>query len=230
MCPITSNDKPTARGESIMQKTKRTVDMLSANELDSIDELTLITRFQNGDTSAFITLVLKYQSQIAKLIYKHVKDAETTKDLSQEVFLKAYKALPRFKRDSAFYSWLYRIATNCCIDFLRQKKRREDFLYDELRVTPEEFRLYGRFPSPSHIVEMEELGNMITKAINQLPPRQQQVFKLRYHQKLPIKEIALQINRSEGTVKTHLHNAHRNLRELLRPYLENRPVEWDQEK
>lgn len=230
MCPITSDNKPTAQGERSMQETKRTVDMLSANELESIDELALVTRFQNGDTSAFNTLVLKYQTQIAKLIYKHVKDAETTKDLSQEVFLKAYKALPRFKGDSAFYSWLYRIATNCCIDFLRQKKRRQDFLYDELPGTPEEFLLFGRFPSPSHIVEMEELGNMITKAINHLPPKQQQVFKLRYDQKLPIKEIALHINRSEGTVKTHLFNAHRNLRELLCPYLENRPVEWDDEK
>lgn len=213
-----------------MQKTKRTVDILPVNELDSIDELALVTRFQNGDTSAFNILVLKYQTQIAKLIYKYVKDAETTKDLSQEVFLKAYKALPRFKQDSAFYSWLYRIAKNCCIDFLRQQKRHQAFLYDEFPVTPEELLLYGRFPSPSHIVEIEELGNMIAKAINHLPPKQQQVFKLRYDQKLPMKEIALHINRSEGTVKTHLHKAHRNLRELLRPYLENKPLEWDDEK
>lgn len=229
MFPNTSNNKPTAQGKRSMQKTKRTVDKLPANELESIDELALVTRFQTGDTSAFNILVLKYQTQIAKLIYKYVKDAETTKDLSQEVFLKAYKALPRFKQDSAFYSWLYRIAKNCCIDFLRQQKRRQDFLYDELPLTREEFLLFGRYPSASHIVEMEELGNMIAKAINHLPPKQQQVFKLRYDQKLPIKEIALHINRSEGTVKTHIHKAHRNLRELLRPYLENKPLEWDDE-
>ncbi|MCG9127404.1 sigma-70 family RNA polymerase sigma factor [Candidatus Poribacteria bacterium] len=213
-----------------MQKIENTVDMLSTNELDSIDEITLVTRFQNGDTSAFNTLVLKYQDQIAKLIYKYVKDVEATKDLSQEVFLKAYKALPRFKHDSAFYSWLYRIAENCCIDFQRKQKRRQNYLYDELPKTPEECLLFGSFPSPSHFVEMEELGDMITKAITHLPPKQQEVFKLRYDQKLLMKEIALHINRSEGTVKTHLHKAHRKLRELLRPYLENKPLEWVDEK
>jgi RNA polymerase sigma-70 factor (ECF subfamily) len=74
---------------------------------------------------------------------------------------------------------------------------------------------------------MEELGDIISKAVNQLPPKQRHVFKLRYDQKLQIKEIAVLIDRSEGTVKTHLHHAHRRLRELLRPYLENRPLEWN---
>lgn len=213
-----------------MSNTKKNMDLLLTDDLELIDELDLINRFQNGDTAAFNTLVLKYQTRIAKLIYKHVKDAETTKDLSQEVFLKAYKALPRFKRDSAFYSWLYRIAMNCCIDFLRQQKRRHTFMYDELAVTPEELLLFGRHPSPSHLVEMEELGDIISKAVDQLPPKQQHVFKLRYDQKMQIKEIAVHINRSEGTVKAHLHNAHHRLRKLLRPYLDNKPLEWNGEK
>jgi RNA polymerase sigma-70 factor (ECF subfamily) len=212
-----------------MPDTKRHLDLLSTDELELIDEQELVIRFQNGDISAFNTLVLKYQSRIAKLIYRHINDAETTKDLCQEVFLKAFKALPKFKRESAFYSWLYRIAMNCCIDFLRQQSRRKTVAFEELTGGIEELPLISKHPSPSHLIEMEELGDVISKAVSQLAPKQQRVFKLRYDQKLQIKEIAVLINRSEGTVKTHLHHAHRRLRELLRPYLENRPLEWDGE-
>lgn len=212
-----------------MPDTKRHPYLLSADEIDLTDEHDLITRFQNGDTASFNTLVLKYQTRIAKLIYRHINDTETTKDLCQDVFLKAYKALPKFKRESAFYSWLYRIAMNCCIDYLRQQNRNKTITFDELTASPEELLLISKYPSPSHLVEMEELGDIINKAVQQLPTKQQHVFKLRYEQKLKIKEIAALINRSEGTVKTHLHHAHRQLRELLQPYLDNRPLEWNGE-
>ncbi len=212
-----------------MSDTKGSLGLLSADELELIDEHELVTRFQNGDTDAFNTLVLKYQHRIAKLIYRHIHDAETTKDLCQEVFLKAYKALPKFKRESAFYSWLYRIAMNCCIDFLRQQSRRKTVALDELIANSEELLLISKHPSPSHLIEMEELGHIISEAVNQLPPKQRRVFKLRYDQKLQIKEIGVLIDRSESTVKTHLHHAHRHLQELLRPYLENRPLEWNGE-
>ena len=228
-------DKPKQRlrahnGGIRMPDTKKGSELLSNEELELIDEYELVTRFQNGDTEAFNALVLKYQNRIAKLIYRNINDAETTKDLCQEVFLKAYKALPKFKRESAFYSWLYRIAMNCCIDFLRQQSRRKTVSFDELNVSPEELLLISKHPSPSHLIEMEELGDIISKAVNQLPPKQQRVFRLRYEQRHQIKQIAVLINRSEGTVKTHLHHAHRRLRDMLRPYLENRPLEWDGEK
>ena len=208
-----------------MQETNRNMDLFAADELEKIDDDELVTQFQNGDKSVFNTLVLKYQNRIAKLIYKNTNDAETTKDLCQETFLKAFKSLPKFKRESAFYSWLYRIAMNCCIDYVRQQNRRKTVPYDELTASPEEI-LISKYPSPSHLVEMEELGDIINKAVDQLPTKQQRVFRLRYDQKLQIKEVAVIISRSEGTVKTHLHHAHKRLRELLRPYLENRPLEW----
>ncbi len=210
-----------------MSETNRSLDFMSTDDLENIDEKKLVERFQNGDVEAFNTLVLKYQDRIAKLVYKNIKDIEMTKDLCQEVFLKAYKALPKFKGDSAFYSWLYRIAMNCCIDYLRQQKRRQTVPFDELTPGVDDFLLISRQPSPSHQVEMAELGEIIQEAVKQLPPKQQRVFKLRYDQMLQMKEIAMVTNRSEGTVKTHLYHAHRRLRELLRPYLENRPLEWN---
>ncbi len=209
-----------------MTETQRNIEMYATEELEQIDDNELIDHFRNGDTNAFNTLVLKYQNRIAKLIYRHTNDAETTKDLCQETFLKAYKSLTKFKGESAFYSWLYRIAMNCCIDYARQQTRRKTVPYDEFTTGTEEV-LISKFPSPSHLVEMEELGDIINKAVDQLPTKQRRVFKLRYEQKMQIKEVAVHINRSEGTVKTHLHHAHKRLRELLRPYLENRPLEWD---
>ena len=209
-----------------MQETNKNMALFAAEELEKIDDDELVTLFQKGEKNAFNTLVLKYQNRIAKLIYRHTNDAETTKDLCQETFLKAYKSLTKFKRESAFYSWLYRIAMNCCIDYARQQNRRKTVSYDELPAIPEEL-LISKHPSPSHLIEMEELGDIISKAVEQLPTKQQQVFRLRYEKKLQIKEVAVHINRSEGTVKTHLHHAHKRLRELLRPYLENRPLEWN---
>lgn len=209
-----------------MTETKRNIEMIATEDLELIDDNDLISRFRNGDTNAFNTLVLKYQNRIAKLIFRHTNDAETTKDLCQDTFLKAYRSLTKFKGESAFYSWLYRIAMNSCIDYARQQTRRKTVPYDESAAGPGEL-LKSKSPSPSHLVEMEELGDIINKAVGQLPTKQQRVFRLRYEQKLQIKEIAVQINRSEGTVKTHLHHAHKRLRELLRPYLENRPLDWD---
>lgn len=212
-----------------MPATNKNLELISADELELIDDYELVRSFQNGDTEAFNALVLKYQNRIAKLIYRHIHDAETTKDLCQEVFLKVYKSLSKFKGNSAFYSWLYRIAMNSCIDYVRQQNRRKTIGLDDLEGGTEEFLLISKQPSPSHLIEMEELGDIIDKAVNQLPPKQQQVFRLRYEKKLQIKEVAVLINRSEGTVKTHLHHAHRRLRGLLRPYLENRPLDWDDE-
>ena len=83
-----------------------------------------------------------------------------------------------------------------------------------------------KHPSLSQIVEKKEFGDILGEAVRQLPPGQRRVFYLRYGEELRIKDIALRLNRSEGTVKSHLHHAHRKLRGLLRPYLQNEPLGW----
>ena len=98
----------------------------------STDEKELVERFQNGEQEVFNELVIKYQGKIYNLVYKYVPNSETAKDLSQEVFIKAFRALPHFKRQSAFYSWLYRIAINLCIDFIRQQKRGQTLSFEDL--------------------------------------------------------------------------------------------------
>ena len=191
------------------------------------DEKELVERFQNGEQEAFNELVIRYQGKIYNLVYKYVSNSETAKDLSQEIFIKAYRALPHFKRQSAFYSWLYRIAVNLCIDFIRQQKRGQTLSFEDLPTGGnDEVAFNDVSPLPPDQIETKELGQIIGQAVQQLPPKQQHVFNLRYHDGLQLKEIAAQLDRSEGTIKAHLHHAHKRLQTLLVPYLKNEKMEW----
>ena len=213
-----------------MTYTQKTTTFYTDTELEQIDEDALVNQFQNGDTEAFNPLVLKYQKKIYNLMYQRVRDQETAKDLCQEVFLKAFNALPNFKGGSAFYSWIYRIAINCSIDFQRQRNRDKVLTFEELPFEADEvLRMTDSYPSPERLLDEKELGLIIRKAVKKLPPGQRRVFNLRHRRELAIKEIAALLNRSEGTVKAHLHHAHRQLQGMLLPYLRNEPLEWNGE-
>ena len=191
------------------------------------DERELVERFQNGEQEAFNELVIRYQGKIYNLVYKYVSNSETAKDLSQEIFIKAFRALPNFKRQSAFYSWLYRIAINLCIDFIRQQKRGRALSFEDLTAGDNDEMAFNDVgPLPPDQLETKELGHIIGQAVQQLPPKQQRVFNLRYQDGLQLKEIAAQLDRSEGTIKAHLHHAHKRLQTLLVPYLKNEKLEW----
>lgn len=193
-------------------------------ELDLLDEEELITRTQNGDTEAFNPLIRKYQKRIYNLIYWRVRNHVAAEDICQEVFLKAWQALPDFKGKSVFYSWLHQIAVNCSIDFIRKQNREIVFAYEALTVNSDDtIQTPHTHASPHEILEQEELGHIIRKAVTQLPAGQERVFNLRYREELSIREIASHLNKSEGTVKSHLYHAHRKLREVLYPYRQNEP-------
>ncbi len=213
-----------------MTNTQKPTSMYTASELEQIDDDELVNRFQNGDIEAFNPLVLKYEKKIYNLIYQQIRDRETAKDISQEVFLKAFKALPNFKGGSAFYSWIYRIAINSSIDFQRQRNRSRVLTFEELPPDADDvLRMSDSHPSPEKLLEEKELGKVIRKAVRELPPGQRRVFNLRHRRELAIKEIAVLLNRSEGTIKAHLHHAHRRLQGMLLPYLRNEPLEWHRE-
>lgn len=213
-----------------MTYSEKNTTFYTDSELEQIDEVALVNQFQNGDTEAFNPLVLKYQKKIYNLMYQRVRDQETAKDLCQEVFLKAFNALPNFKGGSAFYSWIYRIAINCSIDFQRQRNRDKVLTFEELPFEADEvLRMTDAHPSPERLLDEKELGLIIRKAVRKLPPGQRRVFNLRHRRELAIKEIAALLNRSEGTVKAHLHHAHRQLQGMLLPYLQNEPLEWNGE-
>ena len=124
-------------------------------------------------------------------------------------------------------NWLYRIAINCSIDFLRRQKGRIVFAREVLPENADEhLQMSETHPASCEILEQQEFRRILDEAIHQLSPCQRTVFQLRHREELSIKSIAAHLNRSEGTVKTHLHHAHRRLRILLRPYLQNEPLDW----
>lgn len=182
------------------------------------DENQLITLTQHGDTEAFTPLVRKYHHRLYTHILRRVKDAETAKDLTQETWLKAFRALKTFRGTASFYSWLYRISENVCIDFFRKQKGA--LSVDPLH-TVEEHCITATHPCPSQDIEHQELRMHLREAIEHLTPIRERVFRLYYEEELSIKAIAVLLKRSEGTIKTHLRHARLQLRELLTPYLQN---------
>jgi len=195
-----------------------------------LDETELITRTQNGDTEAFTPIVNRYRERIYKLIYRWVRHHETAEDLCQEVFLKAWQALPRFKGGSLIYSWLYRIAINCSKDYLRKQKRQFVFACEELPDNADDaLQMTQRQPGPDEILEKEELRDIISEYVHQLPFHQCHVFYLHYRDGLLIKEIASRLNKSESTIKSHLYHARQKLQHMLRPYLRNEASESSRE-
>ena len=195
-----------------------------------LDEAELITRTQNGDTEAFTPIVLMYREGIYKLIYRWVRHHETAEDLCQEVFLKAWQALPSFKGGSLIYSWLYRIAVNCCKDYLRKRRRQFIFACEELPDNADDvLQMTQRHPGPEEILEKEELRDIISKCVRQLPFHQCHVFSLHYRDGLLIKEIASRLDKSEGTIKSHLYHARQKLQRMLQSYLQDEPFRGSKE-
>ena len=186
-------------------------------------DVQLIQRFQEGDSEVFNLLYRRYHDRIYGVICSMILNREDALDISQDVFLKAYQALGNFKRASQFYSWLYRIAINRCIDFMRRGAKHRmisnDPVSDDVLYRHEVTR---HLSSPSKAVELEEFGMFLHQAVLQLTPKQREVFILRYKEELSLKEIALEMGRSIGTVKAHLFQVHCNLRHQLLPYFEFR--------
>lgn len=187
------------------------------------DEIALVTRTKQGDTDAFNPLVIKYQPRIYTFISRQVKENETAKDLTQETWLKAFRAIDTFRGDSAFASWLYRIAENVCIDYFRKQQKTYNL---EPLHTIDERCIPQTHPDPYRDLERQELRVYLRTAIQRLTDTRKQVFLLYYAQDLSIKQIATRLNRSEGTIKSHLRNARLHLQDSLTPYLKNQHIPW----
>ena len=176
----------------------------------------LIERFQSGEPDVFDHLYLRHRARIHGVILSVISNPEDALDLTQDVFLKAYQRLDTFKRASQFYSWLYRIAVNQCIDHMRrQSKHRvlidEPFCEDTFRYDP--------IP-PTAALERDEFHQQLHAALPALTPSQRTVFILRYKEEFSLKAIARRLGRSTGTVKAHLFHAHRTLHHELLPYFQ----------
>jgi RNA polymerase sigma-70 factor (ECF subfamily) len=186
--------------------------------LSELEDSALIARAQAGERAAFDVLVRRYDRDVLRLILRVVHNQELAGDLYQEAFLRIYRNLHRFRLESSFYTWIYRIVTNVCLDHLRRRRSRPedqapaiesfdatqpvDFFdgQQDTQANPEQ-RLLGR-----------EIGERIDAALQKLSPRERMIFEMKHYQGLKLRAIGEALGTSEETVKNSLFRATQKLR------------------
>lgn len=182
----------------------------------------LVQRVQKGDKSAFDLLVLKYQHRVLKLVSRFVSDAAEAQDVAQEAFLKAYRALPSFRGDSAFYTWLYRIAINTAKNALVANRRRPvDFDLD--LQDPDQYDRQARLKdvdTPEGVLLTDEIRAVVERAMEQLPEDLRTAIVLREIEGLSYEEIAEAMDCPVGTVRSRIFRAREAIDKRLQPLLD----------
>lgn len=169
----------------------------------------LVERVQKGDKGAFDLLVLKYQHKIVNLIMRYVRDPELSLDIAQEAFIKAYRALPRFRGDSAFYTWMYRIAVNTAKNHLAAQRRRPMDVELDMQ-DPEQYDLHAKLKetdTPEGISLSNELQEIVERAIAALPEDLRTAIVLRELEGMSYEEIAQTMECPVGTVRSRIFRA-----------------------
>jgi len=182
----------------------------------------LVKRVQAGDKKAFDVLVLKYQHRIIKLISRYIRDEAETLDVAQEAFIKAYRALPRFRGDSAFYTWLYRIAINTAKNFLVSQGRRpptSDIDVADAEQFIDTLRLKD-MNTPEHLLLKDEIEAAVYTTIQQLPEDLRTAISLRELECFSYEEIATAMDCPVGTVRSRIFRAREAIDKRLAPLLE----------
>ena len=181
----------------------------------------LVKRVQKGDKGAFDLLVLKYQHKIVNLVMRYVRDPELALDITQEAFIKAYRALPNFRGDSAFYTWLYRIAINTAKNFLVAQGRRPPGS-DVDAETAEQLDVGVRlkeYATPEHHLLENELAETLRRAIDELPEDLRTAITLRELEGLSYEEIAKTMECPVGTVRSRIFRARAAIDSKIEPLL-----------
>ena len=169
----------------------------------------LVKRVQKGDKGAFDLLVLKYQHKIVNLVMRYVRDPEIALDITQEAFIKAYRALPRFRGDSAFYTWMYRIAVNTAKNHLAAQRRRPMDVELDLQ-DPEQYDLHAKLKetdTPEGVTLSNELRETVERAIAALPEDLRTAIILRELDGMSYEEIAQTMECPVGTVRSRIFRA-----------------------
>ena len=182
----------------------------------------LVERVQAGEKAAFDLLVRKYQHRVLKLVSRFVSDAAEAEDVAQEAFIKAYRALASFRGDSAFYTWLYRIAINTAKNALVSNRRRPvDFDLD--LQDPEQYDRHARLrdgDTPEGVLLTEEIRNVVERAMEQLPEDLRTAIVLRELEGLSYEEIAEAMDCPVGTVRSRIFRAREAIDKKLKPLLD----------
>lgn len=177
-------------------------------------ERELVEKAKSGDRNAFGRLVLEYQNKIYHLAFSMLKNKDEALDLAQEVFVKAFRNLKNFESRSSFYTWLYRIGLNMCLNYSKREKFRTFLSFLELAEPRADFA-----PLPSEVLERKELNKVTEEAILALSPKQRLVFTLHFYEQKGYEEIANLLGKSVGTLKATYFKAVKKLRKSLKNYI-----------
>lgn len=187
-----------------------------------LSDLLLIERYKLGDIVAFDLLMNKYEKKIYNYCYRMLNNFEEAKDLTQEIFVKVFKNIEKFRGESSFYTWLYRIAHNLAIDFIRKRSRENVVSNDQV--------IYEDGPATRDFIDMnlnpemlaadKERKELVIYAINKLLPEYKEVIVLRDIQGLSVEETAKILKCAEGTVKSRLHRARFALKNIWKSMFE----------
>ena len=181
-------------------------------------EQELVRLAQTGDQAAFGELVERYQKQVFNLALRMVCQEQDALDLSQEAFVRAWRGLPGFRADAQFSTWLYRLTSNICIDFLRaQKNRRTVSMTVEDDAEPQQWQVPDPAPGPEEVVMEREQARKVQAAMAQLTVQQRQILVLRSVHGMSYGEIGDIMDLKEGTVKSRLARTREQLRKILYP-------------
>lgn len=181
----------------------------------------LVERVQRGDKKAFDLLVLKYQQRILNVISRYIRDKDEVQDIAQEAFIKAYRALPRFRGDSAFFTWLYRIAINTAKNYIVAQGRRPP-LVDIDSTEAEQYdgaSALKEYATPERLAMKDEIQQVVFAAIEDLPDDLRMAITLRELEGLSYEEIAETMSCPIGTVRSRIFRAREAIDIKLKPLL-----------
>jgi len=179
----------------------------------------LLTLVKKGNKKAFDSLVIKYQQRVIQLVSRYVQNPSDAQDVSQDVFIKVYRAIPNFRGDSAFYTWIYRIAVNTAKNYLVSKARRAANKEVEPEVA-EQFEINSLLKdpdSPEHLVLTEEIRQAIVKVLDNLPEELKQAITLRELEGLDYQQIAEKMDCPVGTVRSRIFRAREAIEKAIKP-------------
>lgn len=175
----------------------------------------LIRQFKNGDIRGYNEIVRKYQQQVYWVIRKMVLDHDEADDITQEVFIKVYSALNEFREESNLFTWLYRIATNYSINYLRKVKTRNTVSVDMVAEPIESSEKRS-----DEIIDEETRRKVLEEAIETLPAQQRAVFNMRYYDEMPYDEIANILGKSVGGIKANYFHAVKKIGQYVKEKIE----------
>ncbi len=185
---------------------------------DRKQDLKLIKRCKRGEEAAFGELLARYRSAIFGLCYRMTHNPEEARDLAQEVFIKVFSLLDRYDESYAFSSWIFRIATNHCIDHLRRNRLR--FLSLDGFTSPDgdaiEMPVPDKAHGPDRVLELKQAVDKLEEVVADLPPHYKAIILLRHDQELSYEEIATVLDLPLGTVKARIHRARAMVQQMLK--------------